>query len=82
MKLSAKQRKILVITIFIISVFFWFVLFSLPLWPIKGKMKITTGTICFIMGEVLFYLAAFVLGRELYLKFKSRLSPRNWFRKG
>ena len=81
MNFSAKQRKILGITIFFISVLFWFILFSLPLLPIKGKVKITIGTICFIMGEVLFYLAAFVLGRELYLKYKSRLNPRNWFRK-
>ena len=81
MNFSAKHRKRLGIAIFFISVLFWFILFSLPFLPLSSKVKITTGTICFIMGEILFYLAAFVLGRELYLKYKSRLNPRNWFRR-
>lgn len=79
--MNAKQRKTLGITLFIISTIFWLLLFSLPLLPIKGKMLITAGTICFVMGEVLFYLSVFVLGREIYAKYKTKLHPRNWFKK-
>jgi hypothetical protein len=79
--MNAKQRKTLGITLFIISLIFWFILFSLPLLPYKGKVLITIGTICLILGEVLFYLSVFVLGRELYAKYKTQLNPRNWRKK-
>lgn len=79
--MNSKQRKTLGIGLFVISVLFWFVLISLPLLPYKGKMMVTIGTICFVLGEVLFYLSVFVLGRELYTNYKNRLHPRNWFRK-
>ena len=79
--MNAKQRKTLGISLFIISTIFWLLLFSLPLLPFKGKMLITAGTICFVMGEILFYLSVFVLGREIYAKYKTRLHPRNWFKK-
>jgi hypothetical protein len=65
----------------LVSLVFWFLLFSLPWLPLKGKIKITVGTICLVMGEVLFYMSVAVLGRDLYLKYKTRLNPRNWFRK-
>jgi len=79
--MNSKQRKTLGIVLFIISTIFWLALFSLPLLPFKGKILITLGTVCFVIGEVLFYLSVFVLGRELYATYKTRFHPRNWFKK-
>ena len=79
--MNSKQRKKLGISLFIASTIFWLILFTLPLLPYKGKSLITAGTICFIFGEVLFYLSVFVLGKELYEKYKTQLHPRNWFKK-
>jgi hypothetical protein len=79
--MNSKQRKKIGISLFIVSVIFWLILFSLPLLPYKGKILLSVGTICFILGEVLFYLSVFVLGKELYEKYKTRLHPRNWFKK-
>ena len=78
--MTPKQRKTLGISLFIASTVFWLVLFALPLLPYKGKALITIATVCLIMGEVLFYLSVFVLGRELYAKYKTKLNPRNWFK--
>lgn len=78
--MTSKNRKKLGIALFVISTLFWFMLFSLPFLPIKGKALVVTGTVCLIMGEVLFYLSVAVLGREVYLKYKDKFNPRNWFK--
>jgi len=76
-----KHRTTIGMTIFAVSVIFWILFFTLPLMKYELKVKIKLGTFYLIMGEVLFYLSTFILGRELYLKYKTRLNPRNWFKK-
>ncbi|WP_249315873.1 transporter suffix domain-containing protein [Bacillus sp. FJAT-49711] len=47
--------------------------------PIKVKASIITGSI--IIAEILFWLGALFVGKEVASKFKSYLNPKNWRRK-
>ncbi len=80
-KYLSKHKTIIGISIFIISLIFWALFFSLPFMNYQLKVKLKLGTFYLIMGEILFYLSTFILGRELYLKYKTRLNPRYWFKK-
>ncbi len=57
---------------------------SLPVIPflaLDGKAKITITTIVFITAEVTFYGGGFLVGSELFSKYKSYLNPTSWFKK-
>ncbi len=66
------------------------ILFSIPLFislpfipflSLDNKTKITLTTIVFITAEVIFYGGGFLLGKELFIKYKEYLNPKNWFKK-
>ena len=57
---------------------------SLPVIPflaIDSRAKVTLSTIVFITAEVTFYGGGFLLGSELFSKYKSYLNPKSWFKK-
>ena len=57
---------------------------SLPVIPFlsfDSKTKITISTMVFITAEVTFYGGGFLVGKELFSKYKSYLNPKNWFKK-
>ena len=57
---------------------------SLPLIPflkLESSQKITITTVVFIAAEVLFWSGGLLVGKELFQKYKSKLDPRNWFKK-
>lgn len=57
---------------------------SLPLIPfleIENNQKITLTTVVFITAEVLFWSGGLLVGKELFQKYKSKLNPKNWFKK-
>jgi len=53
----------------------------IPFLHLESKTKVTVTTIVFITAEVTFYGGGFLLGKELFSKYKAYLDPRNWFRK-
>ncbi len=66
----------------ITSLIFFALLVIIPLLDIAGDKKIWFTTFSFITAEVLFYTGGFLLGKEMFSKYKSYLNPKNWFNKG
>ena len=55
---------------------------SLPVVPflsIDHKTKISISTIIFVIAELTFWGGGFLVGKELFSKYKSYLNPKNWF---
>lgn len=69
------------IVIMAISIILFLVLPVIPFLSIESKTKITVSTVVFITAEVTFYGGGFLLGKELFSKYKSYLNPKNWFNK-
>ena len=47
----------------------------------ESKTKITLSTISLVIGEVLFWSGGILVGKELFVKYKSYFHPKNWFKK-
>jgi hypothetical protein len=47
----------------------------------ESGIKIKLSTITFILAEVLFYIGGFLLGKEIFNKYKAYFNPKNWFKK-
>lgn len=69
------------IVIMAVSVLLFLSLPVIPFLAIESKTKITISTIVFITAEVTFYGGGFLVGKELFGKYKSYLNPKNWFKK-
>lgn len=57
------------------------VMLIIPMLEIESKNKVIGSTAAFITMEVLFYAGGFLVGKELFRKYKSYLNPKNWFKK-
>jgi len=64
-----------------LSMVFFALLVIIPLLDIEKANKVTFTTISFVLAEVLFYSGGFLLGKELFAKYKAYLNPMKWFRK-
>lgn len=69
------------IIILAISIMLFLSLPAILFLPFENKTKITISTIVFVVAEVTFYSGGFLLGKELFNKYKSYLNPRNWNKK-
>jgi hypothetical protein len=67
--------------ILVLSILLFLSLPVIPFLAIDNKAKVTLSTVVFIAAEVTFYGGGFLLGRELFSKYKSYLNPKNWFKK-
>jgi hypothetical protein len=69
------------IFLIVISTLLFMSLLVVPFLGVNGKTKITITTVIIVLGEVTFWIGGFLLGKELLIKYKSYLNPRNWFKK-
>ena len=69
------------IFLMILSVILFLSLPVVPFLAIDSKTKITTSTVIFILAEITFYSGGFLVGKELFSKYKSYFNPKNWFKK-
>lgn len=84
MKLNLKEKNWkfkLGLTLVLLSLIFFALLVIIPLLNIERQTKITYTTISFITAEVLFYTGGFLIGKEVFRKYKAYLNPINWFKK-
>lgn len=76
---SEKKRK----KAFIYKLGIGLIVLSLSLWlvlSVKAKAGIITGSL--IVAEVMFWIGAVLVGKEIAAKFKGYLNPANWGKKG
>ncbi len=78
MRNKSWQFKLGIILI-IVSIPLFLMLPVIPFLNLKNKALYTT--IIFISAEVIFYSGGFLVGKELFSKYKSYLNPKNWFKK-
>jgi len=76
---SWKFKAGLIIMLF--SLPFFALLVIIPLLNIDNTDKIKFTSISFVIAEVLFYSGGFLLGKEIFNKYKSWFNPKNWFKK-
>jgi len=78
-KKNWKIRVGLFLIIFCIP-FFLFIP-AIPFLDMEAKSKMILSTISLVIGEVLFWAGGILLGKELFIKYKSYFNPKNWFKK-
>jgi len=76
---SNKQIKLGIFLILLSGVAFAIMLI-IPFLDLETKSKAIGASIAFITMEVLFYTGGFFVGKELFIKYKSYLNPKNWFK--
>jgi hypothetical protein len=61
------------------AVLFWVAAPALLLTPLSAAQKAWTSSAFLVLGEVAFWGAALVLGREVFRRYKRFLDPRDWW---
>lgn len=64
----------------LISLIFFALLVLIPMLDIKREEKIWYTSLSFITAEVLFYTGGFLLGKEMFNKYKSYINPKKWIK--
>jgi hypothetical protein len=52
----------------------------IPLLDLPTKVKIIGASASFILMEVVFWSGGLLVGKELFVRYKKRLNPANWFK--
>jgi hypothetical protein len=68
------------ILLVLLSLIFFALLVIIPVLDIDTDKKIWFTTFSFITAEIFFYTGGFLLGKEMFCKYKSFLNPKNWFK--
>lgn len=69
------------IVLMIVSAIVFMSLLLVPFLDFDNKEKITITTIIIVIGEISFWSGGFLVGKELFTKYKSYFNPKNWFKK-
>ncbi|QIN81610.1 transporter suffix domain-containing protein [Rubrobacter tropicus] len=64
------------------AVLMWISAPAVLLLPLSGGQKLWMGTALLVAGEVAFWVSAFVLGREVFRRYRGRLDPRRLWGRG
>jgi len=51
-----------------------------PFLDLENSVKITLSTVLLVIGEITFWTGGFLLGKELFSKYKAWFNPKNWFK--
>ncbi|MGE7764933.1 transporter suffix domain-containing protein [Peribacillus sp. NPDC096540] len=62
----------------IISLLTWIIPVIAPFTPFPTKVKAGVITGAIVFAEVMFWVGALLVGKEVAAKFKSYLNPKNW----
>ncbi|MWV42711.1 transporter suffix domain-containing protein [Paenibacillus sp. HJL G12] len=66
------------IGLLILSLLLWLVPVITPFTPLSTKIKASIITGSIIIAEIMFWIGALLVGKEVAAKFKSVLNPKNW----
>lgn len=73
-------RFILGIALFIVSTIIFALMLLVPTLDVSFEEKTKIAIVLAIIGEILFWISAYLLGKELFQKYKSYLNPTNWLK--
>lgn len=73
--------KYLGLGLIVLSTLLYICVFVIPFTSLSLKVKAVMVPALVVAGEVTFWVGAVLVGKELVMKYRSRLNPRNWFRK-
>jgi hypothetical protein len=76
------RTRLLGIVLLVAAVLFWLAAPAVVFFPLSAGQKVWAGSASLVMGEVAFWMAALVLGREVVRRYRRFLDPRGWFGKG
>ena len=74
----AGLMRLVGIVLLVAAVLFWVAAPAVLLTPLSTAQKAWTGSAFLILGEVAFWVAAVVLGREVFRRYRRHLDPRGW----
>jgi hypothetical protein len=80
MKKKYWQIKLGIILMISSGVFFALMLIF-PLLELPLKVKAVGSTVSFILMELVFWTGGLLVGKELFVKYKNNLNPKNWFQR-
>lgn len=69
------------ISLIITSLIFWIAPLIVPFLPLTGQLKAMIISGAIIIAEILFWIGAILAGKEVAMKVRSYLNPRNWRRR-
>ena len=75
----ARWTRPLGIVLLVAAVLFWVAAPAVVFVPLSGAQKLWAGSAFLVLGEVAFWVAAVVLGREVFRRYRKFLDPRGWF---
>jgi hypothetical protein len=78
---EAGRTRLLGIVLLVAAVLFWVAAPAVLLIPLSSGQRVWMGSAFLILGEVAFWAAAVVLGREVFRRYRRFLDPRCWFGK-
>jgi hypothetical protein len=73
------RTRVLGMALLVAAVLFWVASPAVLLLPLSGAQKVWVGSAFLVLGEVAFWVAAVLLGREVFLRYRRYLDPRRWF---
>lgn len=74
------QIKLGIFLILLSGVFFAITLI-IPWLELPSRTKVIGATTSFILMEVAFWVGGLLVGKELFVRYKSHLNPATWFRR-
>jgi hypothetical protein len=76
------RTRVIGVVLLVAAVLFWVAAPAMVLVPLSAGQKVWAGSAFLVLGEVAFWVAALVLGREVFRRYRRFLDPRDWFGKG
>jgi hypothetical protein len=75
----AGRMRLLGMALFVTALLFWTAAPAVVFFPLSAAQKVWAGSAFLVLGEVAFWVAAAVLGREVFRRYRRSLDPRRWF---
>lgn len=67
------------VALLVVSALLWAGVLGVPFLPLSGAWKVGVASALAVAGEVAFWGAVLVLGREAVRRYRGYLDPRRWF---
>jgi hypothetical protein len=74
--------RLLGIVLLVAAILFWVATPAVVFFPLSAGQKVWVGSAFLVVGEVAFWVAAVLLGREMVRRYRRFLDPRVLFGKG